>query len=322
MILKLTGILGPSKAQGDMAEIRCLNRIIRYVEPGNRNADAAYIDYEPDARHVQILMKQLGITSTSKNLGQPGSKRERDAAEEPLSAEETTLYKSCAMRLIYLAMDRVDIQFTAKELARRVQSPTKEDMQHMKKCVRYLKGKPRLIQRYAMQEMPEQLTGFSDADFAGCTTSRKSTSSSIVFFGQHLLRSSSTTQNVIALSSGESEFYAAVKSTSVLLGMKAMMSDLGVDLRTPIKLHVDSTACLGAAGRRGAGRIRHIATSTLWVQNAVGEGRIVLAKVAGTENPADLGTKVLSGTVLTRLLKRCGLVHLEGQSELTLHAEV
>ena len=136
------------------------------------------------------------------------------------------------------------------------------------------------------------------------------------------MRSSSTTQNVIAVSSGESEFYAAVKSTSILLGMKAMLSDLGVDLKTPIKLHVDSTACIGAAGRRGAGRIRHIATSTLWIQNAVAEGRIVLAKVAGTENPADLGTKVLGGTVLTKLLKRCGLVHLEGQSELTLQAEV
>ena len=190
----------------------------------------------------------------------------------------------------------------------------------MKKCVRYLKGKPRLIQRYAMQAIPEQLTGYSDADFAGCTTSRKSTSSSIVFFGKHLLRSSSTTQSVIALSSGESEFYAAVKAASVLLGMKAMMNDLGVNLKTPIKLYVDSTACLGAAGRRGAGRIRHIATSTLWLQNAVGEGRIALAKVLGTENPADLGTKVLSGTVLTGLLTRCGLVHLDGQSELTLSA--
>ena len=115
------------------------------------------------------------------------------------------------------------------------------------------------------------------------------------------MRSSSTTQNAIAISSGESEFYAAVKSTSVLLGMKAMLRDLGVNLKTPIKLHVDSTACIGAAGRRGAGRIRHIATSTLWIQNAVAEGRIVLAKVAGTENPADLGTKVLNGTVLSKL---------------------
>ena len=101
-----------------------------------------------------------------------------------------------------------------------------------------------------------------------------------------------------------------------------MMNDLGVDLNTPIKLYVDSTACLGAAGRRGAGRIRHIATSTLWLQCAVGEGRIALAKVAGTANPADLGTNVLSGTVLTGLLRRCGLLYLEGQSDLTLRAEV
>ena len=192
----------------------------------------------------------------------------------------------------------------------------------MKKCMRYLKGKPRLVQRYRMQDMPIQLTAFSDADFAGCTTSRKSTSNSLVFFGNHLLRASSTTQSVIALSSGESEFYAAVKSASVSLGMKAMMNDLGVNLIEAVKLYVDSTACLGAAGRRGAGRIRHIATSILWLQSAVGDGRIVLAKVAGTVNPADLGTKVLGGTVLTGLLSRCGLLYLEGQSELTLRADV
>ena len=173
-----------------------------------------------------------------------------------------------------------------------------------------------------MQEMPKQLAAYSDADFAGCLKSRKSTSCSLVFFGGHLLRASSTTQGVIALSSGESEFYAAVKSASVSLGMKAMVADLGVNLKTPIKLYVDSTACMGAAGRRGAGRIRHIATSTLWLQNAVGEGRIALAKVLGTANPADIGTKVLGGTVLTGLLKRCGLLYLDGRSELTLRAAV
>ena len=119
-----------------------------------------------------------------------------------------------------------------------------------------------------MQDMPVQLTAFSDADFAGCTTSRKSTSSSLVFFGNHLGRANSTTQSEVALSSGVSEFYAAVKSASVSLGMKAMMNDLGVNLidSGTIKLYVDSTASLGAADRRGAGRIRYIAMSSLWLQ--------------------------------------------------------
>ena len=127
---------------------------------------------------------------------------------------------------------------------------------------------------------------------------------------------------MIALSSGESEFYAAVKTASVSLGMQAMMKDLGVNMDKPIKLYVDSTACMGAAGRRGAGRIRHIATSTLWLQGAVAERRITLSKVAGTANPADIGTKVLGGTVLTTLLQRCGLQYMTGKSELTLRAAV
>ena len=45
-----------------------------------------------------------------------------------------------------------------------------------------------------------------------------------------MLRSMSTTQGVIALSSGESEFYALVKGTSAGLGAVSMLQDLGVDI--------------------------------------------------------------------------------------------
>ena len=61
------------------------------MQPTFQSEDAAYIDYEPDARHVQILKQQLGITDTSKSLGQPGSKREVNADATPLRAMVTTL---------------------------------------------------------------------------------------------------------------------------------------------------------------------------------------------------------------------------------------
>ena len=192
----------------------------------------------------------------------------------------------------------------------------------MKKCARYLKGKPRQVQRYPMQERPKQLTAYSDSDFAGCLQSRKSTTCSMIFYGRHLLRGSSTTQGVIALSSGEAEFYAAVKTASLSLGMKAMMADLGVTMTTPIALRVDSTACMGAAGRRGAGKIRHIATGTLWIQRAVSEGRIALQKVLGTKNPADIGTKVLGGAVFDSIVKQSGFMNLQGTSAIALKAAV
>ena len=130
----------------------------------------------------------------------------------------------------------------------------------------------------------------------------------MIFWGKHLLRSSSTTQAVLSLSSGEAEFYAAVKGASVSIGMVALLADMGVTPRKPISLRVDSTACLGTAGRRGAGRIRHIATPSLWIQRAVNDGLLDLSKVDGKDNPADLGTKVLGGPAINQILGRIGFV--------------
>ena len=70
------------------------------------------------------------------------------------------------MRLAYLAQDRLDLQFASKELARYMQSPTRFDLQQLKRAVRYLKVVPRLAQRFPLQDVPERVTTFTDSDFA------------------------------------------------------------------------------------------------------------------------------------------------------------
>ena len=118
-------------------------------------------------------------------------------------------------------------------------------------------------------------------------------------------RSTSTTQAIVSLSSGEAEFYAAVKGGSVGIGVASLMADMGQELARPILLRVDSTACLGMAGRKGAGRVRHILTPCLWLQRAVSEGRLELEKIDGALNPADLGTKAVPQAVIQRTLAKC-----------------
>ena len=104
------------------------------------------------------------------------------------------------MRLAYLAHDRPDLQFASKELARSMQTPTEWDLAQLKHAVRYLVGTPRLVQRFVAQPMPKQVSVFSDSDHAGCLKTRKSTSGVYIFHGRRLVRSSSTTQGVISLS--------------------------------------------------------------------------------------------------------------------------
>ena len=70
---------------------------------------------------------------------------------------------------------------------------------------------------------------WSDADFAGCRNERKSTSGAVILLGSHSLKSWSLTQKVIALSSGEAEYYGLVKSGSQGLGIRALLGDLGVE---------------------------------------------------------------------------------------------
>ena len=84
-------------------------------------------------------------------------------------------------------------------------------------------------------EKPSDVLVFTDSDHAECLKTRKSTSSSKLFYGSHMLRSTSTTQGLIALSSAESDFYAVVKGTSARLGAVLMLKDLGVDINKNTK---------------------------------------------------------------------------------------
>ena len=111
--------------------------------------------------------------------------------------------------------------------------------------------------------------------------------------GKHTLKTWSKTQALLALSSGDNEFYAALKASAGGLGMMAMLRDF----HCKVEGHVlsDASAALGIIHRRGLGRTRHI--GLLWIQQAAAEKRLAFGKVLGTMNPADLMTKYLSAEV-------------------------
>ena len=107
--------------------------------------------------------------------------------------------------------------------------------------------------------------------------------------GNNVIKTWSTTQGVIALSSGEAEFYGIVKGAGIALGILGMMKDFDVDAAIAVK--TDASAAKGIANRRGLGKVRHIEVSQLWVQEQVSRGMIHIEKVAGPQNIADALTK-------------------------------
>ena len=114
----------------------------------------------------------------------------------------------------------------------------------------------------------------------------------------HVLKHWSKTKNVIALSSGESEIYAILRTSAEALGIMAMARDLGIQVGG--KAWGDASAALGIIQRKGLGRTRHIDVGYLWVQQVAAERRLEYGKVLGRDNPADLFTKYVDQRTMDR----------------------
>ena len=126
-----------------------------------------------------------------------------------------------------------------------------------------------------------------------------------MMLGRHLLKSWSSTQGLVSLSSGEAEFYGVTKAAGIALGMRSLMRDLGTTMK--VRVWTDSSAAMGICGRQGLGKLRHIDTRSLWVQQRLRAGDLELRKVRGEVNPADLFTKHLpSGEKIADLLMLLG----------------
>ena len=169
-------------------------------------------------------------------------------------------------------------------------SPTSSSWEALKRLARFLKG-----WRFEWQEPAAGFTMYTDSDDAGCTVSRKSTSCGTLMLGAHLIKFYSSTQHVISLSSGESEFYAGIKAGSVLLGAISMAADLGWTLSGYLTLDASAAKSL---------------------QQRVQSKDIVLKKVGTAVNPADAGTKHLDEDLM-----RCmSLEYSEAEHRLALKA--
>ena len=303
--IKYGGMLGPDK--DDVQDAMILNRLVHFGE--------FETTIEADPRHVQILINELNLQD-AKGSPTPGVRRE-NSESEPLTADECRRYRSLVMRGCYLSLDRPDISFACKELARSMSSPMKADWNGLKRLGRFLKQEPRLVWRYPDQVEQMYLTMYSDSDDAGCSKTRKSTSSGALLHGSHLIKFYSSTQHVISLSSGESEFYAGVKAGSVLLGAMSMAMDLGETKKG--QLCFDATAAKAMLSRKGHGRAKHIDRSYLWLQQRVQSEEIELSKVGTRKNIADLGTKHLDRNQIEVLCKEMNLEWAESTHKLSLN---
>ena len=131
--------------------------------------------------------------------------------------------------------------------------------------------------------------------------------------GQHHLKSWSSTQKAITLSSAEAELAACIKMSVELIGILQMAEGLGRQVQGEV--FVDSSAALGIVHRKGNGKLRHIRVGQLWVQQAAEEEVLAYSKIRGDLNPADVCTKHVNLRIIDGALENANLQVREGRAE-------
>ena len=103
--------------------------------------------------------------------------------------------------------------------------PREPHLAALKRILRYLRSTPSLgllIRPSASSE----LIVYSDADWAGCPDTRKSTSGYAVFLGDNLVSWSSKRQNIVSCSSAEAEYRAVANAVAEVSWLRQLLGEL------------------------------------------------------------------------------------------------
>ncbi|XP_071689196.1 secreted RxLR effector protein 161-like [Rutidosis leptorrhynchoides] len=119
--------------------------------------------------------------------------------------KDPTLYRSLAGALQYLTFTRPDISYAVQHIFLFIHDPREPHLAALRRIIRYIQGTLDLgLQLLASSST--SLVAYSDADWAGCPSTRRSTSGYCVFLGDNLLSWSSKRQQTPSRSSSEAEY--------------------------------------------------------------------------------------------------------------------
>ena len=278
-------------------------------EPSERVDARSQIDPKPKPKPKPKFKKRVGAKA-AKAFERVDATNKNGA----LSQNGATTFRAISARGNYLAQDRPDASFASKELCRDFSQPNAHSLQKLKRLGRFYAGRPRLVYKYRFAQRPAtHIDVFCDTDVVGFTQSRRSTSGGCALIGTACIKHWSKTQPTVTLSSGEAELVGLGQGIAQALGLRSLAADTNWPLQ--LNVHTDATAAIGIAKRRGLGKVRHLHTTDLWVQETVRNGDVALHNVLGAENPADIFTKYLDRTIMEAAMKKLDLHYMPGRAK-------
>lgn len=260
----------------------------------NRSTHTLYLDQK---KYIQIVLERFNMTNCNPVSTPMETGLKLTHRSDKASAKEINEYQKLMGCLEYAAMaTRPDITFPVHKLAQFASNPDECHFNAAKRILRYLKGSLSYSLVFCGGKDDKfELLGYTDADWAGDSTDRKSIGGYCFYLNHCLISHMSKKQPTIALSTAEAEMHAALQASKEAIWLRNILSEIGYTQTKPTTIFCDNQAAISLSRNpEFHSRSKHVDIHYRFIRLQVELGTIQLKFISSAEMAADGLTKPLS----------------------------
>jgi hypothetical protein len=141
--------------------------------------------------------------------------------------------------LQYLTLTRPDIAHAVQQVCLYMHDPRESHFALIKRILRNIKGTLQFGLSFSRSQSHE-LVVYSDADWVGCSDTRRSTSGYCVFLGDNLISWSSKCQHTVSRSSDEAEYRGVANAVAEACWIRQLFGELRRPLTCATLVYCDN----------------------------------------------------------------------------------
>jgi hypothetical protein len=224
-----------------------------------------------------------------------------------------SVYRTLVGSLIFISrVCRPEIAYPAGDCARFISNPGTGHWHAALRVLRYLGGTMTSGIHYEGLTPDSgkvvELVGYSDADFARCPDTRRSTSGYVFMMCGGPVSWSSSRQQTVAKSSMEAEYVALSYSASEALALMNLMATVEYPVNRPVQIHEDNQSAISFAKYpKTLTRAKHIDIAVHFVREKIADGLLSVSYCPTNQMLADILTKPLPTPLFRRLTHTMGI---------------
>ena len=230
---------------------------------------------------LRSKMDKAKPISTPMVLGLKISKHGSDKFDNP------SLYRSVVGALQYATVTRPKISFSVNKACQFMAKPLESHWKVVKRIPHFLGGTLHHGLHLTKPVQPLGLGGFCDANWASDIDDRRSTFGACVFLGPNLVSWWSKKQPLVARSSIEAEYISLADITEEIMWLQSLLEELKVPSSRPVIYCYNLSTVMLSHNPVLHSRTKHMELSLFFVREKVIIGKLLIAHVPSSDQPAD-----------------------------------